>query len=307
MALEQHLPGAGEHGHGEALGEIGGACPLGLARGRVRGAGGLDQGHGMNGVGEIGDHLRGLGAVIGQRGELLERLAGVAGKHGLQQIEDAAAIGKPEQPAHGLRLDLARAEGDGAVEDRQRVAHRAFRGARDQHQRRGIGLGIFLRDDAGEMLGKLFDLDALQVEALAARQHGHRHFARLGGGEDELHMLRRLFQSLEQAVEGLLRQHVHLVDDVDLVARGVRLVVGAVDQVADVVDAGMGGCVHLDHVEMPALQDGAAMLALLDHVEGRRAVAARRRIIQRARDQPRGRGLADAAHAGQHIGLGDAP
>ena len=85
----------------------------------------------------------------------------------------------------------------------------------------------------------------------------------------------RLFQSLEQAVEGLLRQHMHLVDDVDLVARGVRLVVGAVDQVADVVDAGVGGRVHLDHVEMPALEDGAAMLALLNHVEGRRAVGRR--------------------------------
>ena len=100
---------------------------------------------------------------------------------------------------------------------------------------------------------------------------------------------------------------MHLVDDVDLVARGVRLVVGAVDQVADVVDAGMGGRVHLDHVEMPALKDGAAMLALLGHVERWRAVAAWRLIVQGARDQPRGRGLADAAHAGQHIGLGDAP
>ena len=62
----------------------------------------------------------------------------------------------------------------------------------------------------------------LQVEALAARQHRHRHLARLGGGEDELHMLGRLLERLEQAVEGLLRQHVHLVDDVDLVAGGVR-------------------------------------------------------------------------------------
>jgi DNA polymerase-3 subunit gamma/tau len=70
-------------------------------------------------------------------------------------------------------------------------------GARDQQQRGWIGRSIFLRHDAGEMLGKLLDLDALQVEALAARQHGDRHFPRLGGGEDELHMLRRLFQGLE--------------------------------------------------------------------------------------------------------------
>ena len=137
-----------------------------------------------------------------------------------------------------------------------------------------LGGRAFLRGDALKMLDELADLDALQVEALAARQHRHRHLARLGGGEDELHMLGRLLQRLEQAVEGLLREHVHLVDDVDLVAGGVRLVVGAVDQLADVVDAGVGGRVHLDHVEMPALEDGAAMDALFGHVEG---WAARRR------------------------------
>ena len=156
------------------------------------------------------------------------------------------------------------------------------------------------------MRRKLAALDALQVEALAARQHRYRHLARLGGGEDELHMIGRLFQRLEQAVEGLLGQHVHLVDDVDLVARGIRLVVRTIDQLADVVDAGMRGGVHLDHVEMPALENGPAMHALRRHVEGWTG-GARRLVIERARDQPCGCGLADAAHAGQHIGLGDAP
>ena len=119
-------------------------------------------------------------------------------------------------------------------------------------------------------------------------------------------MLWRLFQGLEQAVEGLLRQHVHLVDDVHLVARCVRLVVGAVDQVADVVDAGVRSRIHLHHVEMPALENGAAVLAFLAHVEGGRSFAANRRIVQSASDQPRGGGLAHAAHASEHIGLGDA-
>ena len=81
-------------------------------------------------------------------------------------------------------------------------------------------------------------------------------------------MLGRLLERLQQGVEGLLREHVHFVDDVDLVAGDERLVVRAVDQVANVVDAGVGGGVHLDHVEMPALDDGAAMDAFLGHVEG---------------------------------------
>jgi hypothetical protein len=72
----------------------------------------------MNRVGEIGDHLRRFGAVIGEPGKFRKRASGIAGEHGLKQIEDAAAIGKPEQPEHRLGFDLARAEGDGAVEDR---------------------------------------------------------------------------------------------------------------------------------------------------------------------------------------------
>src|SRR5262245_60901251 len=175
----------------------------------------------MDRVSEIGDRLRRLGAVIGERRELIESLSGIAGKNGLKQIEDAAAIGKPEQPTHGLSLDLARAEGDGAVKDRKRIAHRAFGGACDQHQRREIGRGIFLRYDAGKMPGELLDLDALEVKALTARQDSDRNLACFSRGEYELHMLGRLFQSFEEAVEGLLRQHVHLVDDVDLVPRGL--------------------------------------------------------------------------------------
>ncbi len=46
-------------------------------------------------------------------------------------------------------------------------------------------------------------LDAAEVEALAARQHRHRHLADLGGGEDELHVRRRLLERLQEAVERL--------------------------------------------------------------------------------------------------------
>ena len=95
-----------------------------------------------------------------------------------------------------------------------------------------------------------------------------------------------------------------LIDDVDLVARGIRLVVRAVDQIANVVDAGMGGSVHLDHIEMPAFQDGAAVNALLRDID-RRALAVRPLIVQRTGHEARGGRLPDAPHAGEHIGLGD--
>ena len=157
-----------------------------------------------------------------------------------------------------------------------------------------------------EMLDQRLVRHALQVEALAAAQHRHRHLADFGGGEQELHMRRRLLQRLQQRVEGLLRQHVHFVDDVDLVARRDRPVAHALDQLAHVVDAGARGGVHLDHVDMAVLGDGLAVLAHAAGIDRRAALAVGADAVQRAGDDAGGRGLADAAHAGEHEGVRDA-
>jgi hypothetical protein len=111
-------------------------------------------------------------------------------------------------------------------------------------------------------------LDAAQIEALAARQHGDRNLADFRGGEDELDVLRRLFQRLQQRIEGLPRQHVDFVDDVDLVARLGRPVAHLLDDLAHVVDAGPGGRVHLDDVGVARLEDRLAMGAEFRHVDG---------------------------------------
>ena len=51
------------------------------------------------------------------------------------------------------------------------------------------------------------------------RPDGAEDLLGLGGGEDELDVRRRLLDDLQQGVEALRRDHVGLVDDVDLVAR----------------------------------------------------------------------------------------
>ena len=157
------------------------------------------------------------------------------------------------------------------------------------------------------MLDQQRRIDAAQIEALAARQHRDRHFADLGGGEHELGVRRRLFQGLQQRVEGRAGQHVHFVEDIDLVARRHRRVADRLVDRAHVVDAVVRGRVHLDHVEMPALHDRLAMHA--EHRHGNRRSRDRtvgQFVIERARQDARGRGLADAAHAGEHPGLRDA-
>ena len=150
------------------------------------------------------------------------------------------------------------------------------------------------------MLDQHVGVDAAQVEALAARQHRHRHLADLGGGEDELGVRRRLLQRLQQRVERRRRQHVNFVEDVDLVARLHRRVADRVVDLAHVVDAVVGGGVHLDHVEMAALHDRLALHAERRHRDGRAGDrTVRQLIVERAGQDARGRGLAHAAHAGE--------
>ncbi len=196
--------------------------------------------------------------------------------------------------------------GDRLVEDGEPIARRAFRRACHQRQRLGLGPHTLGRDDMGEVIGQLVRRDALQVEALAARQYRHRHLGQLRRRQQELHMRRRLLQRLEERVERVLRQHVDFVDNVDLVARAERGQPRRLDHLADIIDARMAGGVHLDHVDMTALCDGNTGLANAAGVDRRPALPVRPDAVERLGDQAGGGGLADAAHAGQQEGMGEA-
>ena len=74
-------------------------------------------------------------------------------------------------------------------------------------------------------------------------------FLGLGGREDELDMLWRLFDDLQQCVETLWRDHVRLVEDEDLVTVTRRREHRSLTQISCVVDAVMTRCVDLDYVE----------------------------------------------------------
>ena len=156
----------------------------------------------MGELGEIGEHHRRIGAGVVLVAQLGERRGDVAAHQRLEQVDDARAVGEPEHLPHVLGAHRPGGVRDRLIEQRERIAHRAFGGARDQRERLGLDRDPFLRGDAFEMLDQQRRIDAAQIEALAARQHRDRHLADLGGGEDELGVRRRLFQRLEQRVEG---------------------------------------------------------------------------------------------------------
>jgi pyruvate/2-oxoglutarate dehydrogenase complex dihydrolipoamide acyltransferase (E2) component len=95
---------------------------------------------------------------------------------------------------------------------------------------------------------------------------------------------------------------VHFVEDVHLVAGARRRIAHRVIDLADVVDAVVGGRIHLDDVDVPALHDGETMRAELWHADTR-AGNAWALVVEGPRQDARGRGLADPANAGEDPGL----
>ena len=73
---------------------------------------------------------------------------------------------------------------------------------------------------------------------------------RLGGGEEELDVLRRLLQRLQQGVERPGGEHVDLVDVIDLESGAAGPQSGVLPQLADGLDAVVAGPVDLDHVHV---------------------------------------------------------
>ncbi len=109
-------------------------------------------------------------------------------------------------------------------------------------------------------------------------------------------MRRRLLQRLEQRVERRRGEHVHLVNDIYLVPAGAWGVGRFVPQVADVVHAVVGRCVHLHHVQDAAVVNAAAHLAFAAGV-----AVLRMQAVDRLGKNFGASGLAGAAHPRKQV------
>ena len=307
MGLEQHQPEAGKNG-GRDCG-AGGSEAGGLILREGQGLGANSTGHrGTVCVLQQVEHDLGrLGAEGVELAEGADGATGIALQDMFEEVQGPGPVGQAQHVAdqgsgHGLPgvgLD------DGLVQQGLGVPHRALGGPGDQGQALGLNPHPLGLEDHLQVADDVVGLHPAQVEPLAAGEDGHRHLADLGGGEDELGVGRRLLEGLQERIEGSRREHVHLVDDVDLVARLHRGVAHPVQQVAHVCDAGPAGGVQLQDVHVPALDDGAAVPPLDGQVQAG-GVNGVRLEVQRPGEEPGRGGLAHPPHAGEHEGVGDA-
>ena len=148
------------------------------------------------------------------------------------------------------------------------------------------------------MAGDLFRRQRLEAELQAARQDGHRQFLRIGGGEQELHMGRRLLQRLQQRVERVRGEHVHFVDQIDLVAATAGRVLHVFQQLTGILHLGAAGGIHLDQIDKTAFAD-----FLTGGTNAARAAADAFLAIEAAGQDAGDGGLANTPGTGEQIGV----
>ena len=120
----------------------------------------------------------------------------------------------------------------------------------------------------------------------------------LGGGEDEDRMGGRLFEGLQEGVEGRGREHVHLVDDEHGVASHLRDDAHLFDERADVLHGVVRRGVEFVDVERAALVERAARFTF---VAGLGAMGLQ--AVDGLGEDPRTSRLSDTPRSAEEIGV----
>ncbi len=223
-------------------------------------------------------------------------------------------VGDPEHAADERLVDLRFARGDHLVQRRDRVAHRALALVGDQERRAvrepeldPVGRGRLALLDLEQTIRHAPDRHAREVEPLRARADRVGELLRIGGGEDEHEVRRRLLQRLQECRERVARELVHLVDDHHAVAAAGGREAHALAQLLDVGDPAVARAVDFEDVERDAGRDLGAARAFAARFTARLARGSRAPLaVESLGENPRARRLPHPAGAGEQERLRDA-
>ena len=250
-------------------------------------------------LGHVADELREVGARLDVVGRPAEAVGDIALPHIGHYLGQVVRVDGPEQALGPREGDLAVLERYDLLERRKGVSQPAFRAVGDQVERLALELDALGDADGAEARHHRLGRDAAEIEPLAPRVDGLGDFLGIGRAQHEHDVRRRFLERLEQRVERGRRQHVDLVDDVDLEAAPGRGELDAADNLlADVLDARAARGVELVDVRVRALGDELAIVARAVGV-GRRTFLAQ----QRLGEQSRRRRLSRAARAREQVGV----
>ena len=151
---------------------------------------------------------------------------------------------------------------DALIQQAQSVSHGAVRRPGDVAQRPFLYLLPFLFHQLPHPVRNGFNGNPLEIIPLAAGQNGDGDLVHLRGCQNENHVRGRFFQGFQQRIERSYGEHMHLVDDVNLIFSLCRGVGHLIHNFPDVVHTVVGCRVDFNHVHAGARCDGAAASAL---------------------------------------------
>ena len=137
-------------------------------------------------------------------------------KQQISQLEIIFVIQDIRVFNHAFVSDVPTCEADYLVEDGKSVAHTTVGFLCDDSQGFGFGVDMF-GCNVLQMVDSVFDADAVEVINLATAQNSRQYLMLFRCGKDEDGMMRRFFQCFQKSIEGGLRQHMDLINDIYLV------------------------------------------------------------------------------------------
>ena len=248
-----------------------------------------------------GKHRQRLYAQIILAAGFRQHALRIARQDQAEQPTDCAAIRQAKHIAHlrghNLAITFHVGMGNGLVEYRQTVAYGALGGLCHQCQRLNLCLDMFFGRDVREMVCQFCGGNTLKVEPLAPRQDGNRHLVHFSRRKKEFDVAGRFFKCLQQRVKRVFRQHVDFVDDVNLVACRHGRITHRLNNLTDVINAGVACGIHFDDIDMAAFGNGHTRLARATGINRWSALPIHTNAVQRLGNQSRRRGFTDTANA----------
>ncbi len=144
-------------------------------------------------------------------------------------------------------------------------------------------------------------LNGWKVKSLAPRQNRDWNLFRIGRAKNEFDVRGWLFQRLQQSIEGGHRQHVHFVNDIDLVTAATGSHVGIGSQLANLVDPAITRSIDFQNINVFAIRNTIANVTLAARFDRGTGLT-----IQTLGKNSGRRCLADTPSTREQIGVPDA-
>ena len=218
-----------------------------------------------------------------------------------RNLEECRDVDLAEHARRLVERDLAFGIDADLLERRRGVAHATGGFCGDELKCLGLVFETLAFADALEIAHDFLNGKTTEVEALTTRLDSLGNLVRIGRAQHEDDMLGRLLECFEQRIERRRRQHVHLVDDVDLEAAACRGEPHTSDDfLAHVVNTRTACGIELEDVGVRALGDLETLRA------GTVGLAVLGRLAQeRLGKQARRRGLTRSAWSAEQIRMGN--